>query len=115
MRRCDSAGSRLTSPCCDSGWNPAATTPSLIDRIFRRAEHQEPLAVATAAGGAGRRTVTASGFRLQNEANLQEPGAEARSRFSTGSKPEPEASLAARARSLSPEPSCLYWSSNSLK
>ena len=26
------------------GWNPRATTPSLIDRIFRRAEHQEPLA-----------------------------------------------------------------------
>ena len=25
------------------GWNPAATTPSLIDRIFRRAESKPPL------------------------------------------------------------------------
>jgi hypothetical protein len=25
------------------GWNPAATTPTLIDRIFRRPEHKEPL------------------------------------------------------------------------
>jgi 3D (Asp-Asp-Asp) domain-containing protein len=25
------------------GWNPAATTPSLIDRIFKRAEQKEPL------------------------------------------------------------------------